>query len=467
MRPAQCPRAACARPARLARLTLPGRPIARAYAPSTRRQAEGVPSTTETMYVVRTNDGKPPREDVDEKGVPRTNVVNVGWLKKNETWQVRAVDAQTKKYAYIGCRKKWHDAVRLREEAQKTEGTHGPGELEFTAAGVAQAACCMCRHVRGIAYYAPEPCKYKKEFKQFKTACAELQSDDPNVAAAAVAALAVMPSNKKGNKALRRSHCRGCRDAKHRSQMEGPNCAPAKCLAANREIRADMALKGCQECTESRSECLTCEHRGRMGKPKGCKSILDPVWFAAKHGDHGPAEMWKAYRNRYVIVLCMCCHLRAPTHSAAMAPHSSTMEPGSKKRKQRENREANGAYNDAKKRAFVNVLEDGTELEPGQCFYCQGEYNCVEGYERAFQWMHRVDEQKNCKISTQLVGSIANPEIIKPRIDDEISGANGSGGCNLGCANCHFFYETLPRRKEGKELWDALMATPVRKIARA
>ena len=48
-------------------------------------------------------------------------------------------------------------------------------------------------------------------------------------------------------------------------------------------------------------------------------------------------------------------------------------------------------------------------------------------------------------------------------MDAEIDGTNGSGGCNLGCANCHHYYDTIPRRKEGTALWDALMAEPIRK----
>lgn len=47
--------------------------------------------------------------------------------------------------------------------------------------------------------------------------------------------------------------------------------------------------------------------------------------------------------------------------------------------------------------------------------------------------------------------------------DSERRGTNGSGGCNLGCANCHHFYETLPSLKEGTAKWDALMAEPVYK----
>jgi uncharacterized Fe-S cluster-containing radical SAM superfamily protein len=48
-------------------------------------------------------------------------------------------------------------------------------------------------------------------------------------------------------------------------------------------------------------------------------------------------------------------------------------------------------------------------------------------------------------------------------MDAEIDGTNGSGGCNLGCANCHYYYDTLPRSKEGTAKWDALMAEPIYK----
>ena len=55
------------------------------------------------------------------------------------------------------------------------------------------------------------------------------------------------------------------------------------------------------------------------------------------------------------------------------------------------------------------------------------------------------------------------PETGIPRMDAEIDGTNGSGGCNLGCANCHHYHETLPRSKEGTAKWDALMTRPIYK----
>ena len=414
-----------------------------------------------TTYVVRTKRNEPPRQYVDEKGVPKTNVANVNWDKLNKTWRVQWVNAQTGKQAYVGRRKDWHDAVRLREEHQKTEGTRGPGELEFREDGEAVVVCGQCRHTFGLASYAPEPCKNKKEFAKFEAACEQLQSEDPEAAKEAEALLAVMPIGRV-NKALRRSVCRGCRDALRRSETEGENNATATCLATKLDIQADMALKGCQECNESRPECLTCEHHGRKGKPEGCESILDHKWFANKYKERGPEKMWEAYRNEHVVVLCKCCHFRQPTHSGAQGADSSTLEPGSKAKLQREYAEANGAYNHKRKREFVNVLEDGTELPPGHCYYCGNEYVCDEGYELAFQWMHKVEELKNTNIS-KLAGGHLCPATAVERMDAEIDGTDGSGGCNLGCANCHWFCETLPRSKEGTEKWDKLMENPIKR----
>ena len=418
--------------------------------------------TNNITYNVRTTDKKSPREWIDEKtGLPKTNVANVSHNKKQGKWQVKAVDAETRKRKHVGRRKEWHDAVRLREEAQKTEGTMGPGELEFTEDGEAVVRCGNCCHTYGIASYAPEPCKNKKKFAVFKGACVGLGSDDPKVAAKAEAVLAVMPEGQK-NEALRTSQCRRCRDALHKSQMEGPESALARCRDAGIAIREDMARRGCRDCGETRAECLECEHVDRLGKPEGCKSILEYSHFC-KYGDvEGPKKMWEAYRNEHVVVLCMCCHLLQPTHNAARAPHSSTLKEGSEKKRKREYVEAKTKHNNKRKREFVNVKDDGRELLPGQCYYCEDEYVIVKGNEVAGHWMHKCEETKKFTISDLVVNSL-RPKTAIPHMDAEIDGTKGSGGCILGCANCHHYYDTLPRRKEGTALWDALMAEPIYK----
>ena len=414
------------------------------------------------MYQVRTTDKKPPRQWVDDKtGLPKTNVAMVIWKKENGKWEVRVVDAETRKRKHVGYRKEWHDAVLLREEAENTEGTRGPGELEFKEDGEAVVRCGNCCNTYGIASYAPEPCWHKQKFAEYKGVCDGLGSDDAAVVAEAGAVLAVMPEGKNNN-ALRTSHCRRCRDLLHKSEMEGPENATARCRDAWVAIREDMARRGCRDCSETRAECLECEHVDRLGKPEGCKSILDCGRFAKRYGKvEGPKKMWEAYRNEHVVVLCMCCHLLQSTHNAARAPHSSTLEEGSKEKREREYTEKKTVYNNKRKREFVNV-KDGRELPPGQCYYCEDEYVIVKGNERAGQWMHKCEETKNFNIG-DLVGNNQCPEHAIPLIDAEIDGTNGSGGCNLGCANCHHYYDTIPRRKEGTAKWDALMAEPVYK----
>jgi len=417
-------------------------------------------------YNVRTTNNKPAVHWIDAKtGLLKTNVAMVSWYKRDGKWLVQAIDAETKKLKHVGFREDWHDAVRLREEAQKTEGTmkgtFGPGELEFTEDGEAVAACGHCLRTFGIASYAPEPCHNKKEFAQFEKVCVEIGSDDPKVAAEAEATLAVVPKGRV-NKALRTSHCRGCREVKRKSNTVGPNNNTARCRDASIEIGKDKAKRGCRDCGEDRPECFQSEHADREGKPEGCDSIMHYVWFAWKYKERGPEEMWKAYRDEHVVPLCRCCHAIQPTHGAAMAPHSSTLEDGSKKKRHREYVEAKTAHNNKRKREFVNVKEDGRELPPGQCYYCEDEFVVAEGEERAMEWMHQREESKNFTIS-KLVGDNYCPETGIPLIDAEIDGTNGSGGCRLGCSNCHYSCETLPRSKDGTPLWDALMAKPVKK----
>lgn len=274
----------------------------------------------------------------DQEDLPKTNVANVSWHKERNGWQVRHVDAETRKtkYKYFkGC-DAWDKAVRHREKVQAVERKQGPGALKFAADGTVEAECSKCHRAFGIGSFAPEPCWGKKAFAVFAQTCVEIQSADPQVADAAQARLAVLPEGPK-NEAIRRSKCR---DVQHRTRMEGPNSNIAKCRAAGIEIRKDMAQKGCQLCMEDRAECLQCEHKDRLGKPKGCKSILSYDWYADKYGDKGPERMWEDYRDPHVVVLCMCCHAKASTHEGARGADSKTLETGSKEKKHREYVEA-------------------------------------------------------------------------------------------------------------------------------
>ena len=94
----------------------------------------------------------------------------------------------------------------------------------------------------------------------------------------------------------------------------------------------------------------------------------------------------------------------------------------------REYVEAKTEYNNWRKRTFVNV-KDGRALEPGQCYHCEGEYECRElftseveagelGFERAFHWAHnRRGVAKNYNI-----GKIdVDDTILAIRTYDDIS----------------------------------------------
>eukprot|EP00966_Prymnesium_polylepis_P185588 4301935-Prymnesium_polylepis.1 len=85
-------------------------------------------------------------------------------MKNKKAWRVEAVDAETRLPRYVGLRKEWIDAVKLREKAQETEGTMGPGEVVYGDDGTAMAACGKCRKVCHLASFAPEPCMNKKAF---------------------------------------------------------------------------------------------------------------------------------------------------------------------------------------------------------------------------------------------------------------------------------------------------------------
>jgi hypothetical protein len=400
------------------------------------------------------------------KHVPATNVANVNWHKDNSKWLVRYVNAETRKMTYYCLARTFDEACVKREEAQEIEGKRGPGELQRMPGGELVAACGLCRKVFGIASFAPEPCMTKKEFAKFSTACAEAGSKDASVARPALDLLKRMPDGKSGS-ALRRSLCQHCRDVSHKTRIEGPDSASAKCAAMRDTIREDMARRGCRDCVEDRYECMELEHEGRVGKRPGCRSVLHYTWYAAKFGHAGPEKMWEDYCHSSVVVLCKCCHAVQDTHSGARGADSATLEEGSGRKRLRKYREKNQAYNNELKRTFQNVIpgpfteedleigdegldEHGNRVRlPGYCYYC--DFHIEPGNERAMEWMHNKDELKNYTISAN----------SKKRMYAEVYGTNGGGGARLGCANCHEACETAPGREEGREKWDTLMQNPV------
>jgi hypothetical protein len=251
---------------------------------------------------------------------------------------------------------------------------------------------------------------------------------------------------------LKQMVCLHCRGICNKSAREGDNNANAACFRAAEEISADMATRGCAKC--HCKECLECDHEGRNDK-EDC--ILNLTYWAWKYGHDGPKMMWAEYRKRCIQVLCQNCHSLEPSHSAARGVDSATLEDGTLAKIVREYKEAKTAYNNLRKR------------RAGACIYCG--VVCVEGNERMFCWMHIDERGKTWRVAAA-VGNSMCPATCIPIIDAIIDGGevksgpykgqHQGSGCRLGCHNCHFKYETLPRMKEGLELFDQLKGVPIK-----
>lgn len=323
-----------------------------------------------------------------------------------------------------------------------------PGRLAFDNLGEAYVTtCASCSHAKPLAQFAPTPCgQNMQEFARFVTACNDLGSHDWSVASAAQDRLEVMPSGKtRDSNALRRTRCRRCRADERRRKTHG-NGAAAKCYRAAQQIRADMASRGCSLCTEDRSEVLECDHPGRKGKLGQHATVTGWAYWAGKYGHEGPALMWKEYEK--CVVLCRCCHHLQDSHTHACATALEQRVKGTVQFRHR-------IYIN-EKQDYVNQLK----RDVGQCYYCGTEYNCVEGVEHAFQWMHGEDGLTKRYSIADLVKSRRPLKTTKPLIDAEVA------KCRLGCASCHWCEETLPAMQVDNAAWDALEARWIGKRAR-
>jgi hypothetical protein len=291
--------------------------------------------------------------------------------------------------------------------------------------------------------FCPDPYKSKDRcYRYVKALEAILESRPGGNTAAHIATIC----------GLKQHRCFHCRGIHNKSQREGENNAQAACYRAAAEIRAAMALRGCAIC--GFNECLECDHEGRRDKELG---VLSPAPWVKEYGHDGPAMMWREYRKQCIQVLCMNCHFMQPSHNAAKGAKSTTLAKGSVAKLHREYTETKTQYNNGRKRAV------------GECHYCK--VPCVEGNERMFVWMHK-DEIGKTESVGNIVCNCLCPETCNPIIDaiidggqvleGDYSGEHQGSGCRLGCHNCHFKYETVPRRKIGVELFDKLWGVPIK-----
>jgi hypothetical protein len=386
--------------------------------------------------------GKEPRWWLED-GVPKCNVVGICWDTKRKWWAIcwRNDDGKQQSTA----KKVFEEALALLL-SKPPNGKCVPGELVVHEGELVVTKCSMpsCRRLMIPAFdFCPDPYNTKDRAWRFMTALKAIDDNTSGDNAMHVATICE----------LKQKMCLHCRGIARKSQREG-NSAQAACYRAAEEIRADMATRGCAKCHFN--ECLECDHEGREDK-KG--NVLDPPYWVNKYGHDGPKMMWAEYRKQCIRVLCKNCHNLEPSHNAARGADSSTLEKGSGAKRTRKYKEAKTKYNNLRKR------------RAGKCVYCGVE--CVEGNEIMFPWMHNDERGRTWRVS-EIVRNTMRPATAIPIIDAIIDGGvvkaghwkhNGQhqgSGCRLGCHNCHHKYETLPRMKEGLELFDQLKGVPIK-----
>ena len=401
-------------------------------------EGTGPPRRAEAGVVdgVKTMDGRPPRVYA-ENGAPQTNVPHVTWHTKDNKWQVSRIDEHGKE-VYVGYAYPFDAAVELRRGV--VDGTIGPGALvvDPVTRAVGVTKCSHCCKPFPLGHFAPMPCLINlRKFPMFVAMARALASSDATARKEAWAALSVAPIGK-GHEALRTSWCAHCREAQHRSLVEG-NGIKAKCYQMAQKIRKDMARKGCALCDEKRAQCFEGDHIDREGKECGQAKVTNYGYYATEYGERGPDKMWEDYLK--LQVLCKNCHCMQSSHEADYGVDSTTLAEGSTARRQREYVEAKTEYNNWRK------------LCVGGCRWCKT--RVIKGVnERMFAWLHREDGQGKTIGVSELVANSMCPETAIPMIDHVIEDECDS---ELGCHNCHWFYETYPRFERDKKAHEAIV----------
>jgi hypothetical protein len=358
------------------------------------------------------------------------NVEGISWCSKRCKWQVQTQDSEGKPNVKV--QNNFDEAVAYLRSLPPN-GKCGPGDLVSHNNELVVSKCShrSCKRVNLAAMeFCPHPSMCKAKAHEYCSALINIQNNpyDDNT------------EHFDTIRKLKRAACFGCRERMNRSNSDGPNSARAKCERAVKEIRADMASRGCAKC--GIKECLECDHEGRVDKER---CVIDAPYWAEKYMHEGVKMMWAEYRKPCIQVLCKNCHVMQPTHSAAWSKATT------------HGRVAASAYNKSRKR------------DVGKCFYC--DEKCVEGNERMFAWCHIDDEKKKLSV-TDIVGKGLKLDDSVPMIDATIDGGEAKSGrfkgeyqgsgCRLCCHNCHHKYETIPRMQQCIDLYDRLKGIPIK-----
>ena len=412
-------------------------------------EAERCPTLT---GVIHTKDGEPPRfwptGKINKAGKSRykTNVINGSFKATQRIWVASClVEGKQGKQTYHSVFK--HKTMEA-AFASMCEARRGVVDTSSTVPSVmlidptpgptkgtlvvdkCTAACCKKTNVP-IAHFAPDPCCTLDKFEEFGVAMA-IVSDPTSTAEDRAVAMDTL-------KELRTLTCFHCRETNIRSQTTGDNCLLALCKAAAEAIRADLATRPCIKCKQLWGRAMQCDHPNRLDK---IFAVLDHVRWATP--DLGPDAMWAEYRK--TVPLCTFCHLLEPTHEKYRGTDSAEMPTTT-----REEETAKRVREYREKKAEINAGWKANRC----CFHCSRKVE--PGQEHAFHWMHSkkkmVDDReaqglpplrKSFGISALQSSGLCPATFVrlaKPEIDAK---------CELGCANCHMIYETLPEHEAQK-----------------
>lgn len=391
---------------------------------------------------IRTKDGEPPRfwptGKINKKGklMYKTNVVHGCFNATKNHWEASCLveGKQCKRTHHSVFKHKTMEAAfasmcATRRGVVDTSSTVPSVMLIDPTTKTFVVDKCThntCRRTNvHIAAFAPDPRKTLDQFEEFGVAMAIVSDPDATAEDRAASTDAL--------KELRTLWCFDCREAHNRSRNTGDNCLYAACKAAAEDIRADLATRPCAKCGKLCGRAMQCDHRDRLDKIFAVLQYAD--WATP---DLGPDAMWTEYRK--TVPLCTVCHLLEPTHDKYRGADSNEMLSTTKKEK------------DAKLRR--EYLEQKAEINAGWkanrcCFHCGRKVK--PGQEHAFPWMHSHKKMVTDRVAiglpplrkrytiSMLQGSGICPatfvRLAKPEIDAK---------CELGCANCHMIYETLP-----------------------
>jgi len=390
---------------------------------------------------VRTRNGEPPRfwKGFNQYGKPSflSNVVHMTWDITQASWHTSClVDGK------LGNQKSHSVFKHGSIEAAFVAACETRRNIVDTASSVPSTvlvdlksetlvvdkcthSCCKRTNVP-VAEFAPDPRHTLDAFERFGAAIAIVSDADATHEERDEAARMI--------ETLRTLQCFRCREIHNRSNNTGEHCLTAACKAVAEDIRADLAKHGCCKCGNRIKGAMQCEHVERLGK---LFSLLDYAKWATP--ELGPDAMRDNYKET-TVPICTFCHLLEPTHEKYRGAESETMlittYKEKKAKREREYREENARIN--------------ARWKAGKCcFYCARLVK--KGEEHAFPWMHSVQKMVTDREAQGLprrfksfgIGVLQGSGIC-PATFTRIAKPEIEYKCELGCANCHMIYETLP-----------------------